>query len=653
MSDPDLEPKAATPRTIAVNARSVDGLDFDDPTDAQAAAEGRCDTRDPVIVKAADGRVIWNLPAYDFLSGDGPLDTINPSLLRQARLNLEHGLFRVAAGAKTDFDGITVDDFGAIYQVRGYDLANVSFVRGRTGWVVIDPLTAEETCAAALDLLYDTLGDRAPISALIFTHSHVDHYGGVHGLFPGGVPDGLEVWAPEGFLEHAVSENVIAGNAMNRRAVYMYGNLLAPGPQGQVDAGLGKATAAGRRGILAATRTITAADDGVAQSVDGLTVEFAYTPDTEAPAEMVFFFADTASLCMAENATHTLHNLYTLRGAQVRDALGWSKDLNAIVDRYGTRAERVFMSHHWPVTGEAVVPFLTRQRDLYRYLHDQTLRLANRGYTMTEIAERIRLPKPLAAEFDCRGYYGTVSHNVKAVYQRYLGWYDANPAHLHPHPPQEASVRYVRYMGGADAVLARAREDFARGDYRWVAEVVDHVVFAEPDNMEARALQADTLEQLGYQSESAPWRNVYLSGAYELRHGVPEAHNAGVNPDYLAALGVDQILDYVGVHVGEDAEGLSLAFNVVVTGDPGASGPVEYRVGLENGAINYSPDRRIEGLTTYTFQKGVLVDLVTGAATVASALADGQITVDGDGGELEALIATLDRYDGWFDIVTP
>ncbi|HEY4377643.1 MAG TPA: alkyl sulfatase dimerization domain-containing protein, partial [Acidimicrobiales bacterium] len=530
----DLTPKAATAATAAANRAMGEQSWLGDPADGERARRGR------VALPASrqvvrDGWPVWDLDSFAFVDGDAP-DTVNPSLWRQAQLNGEAGLFEVAPG---------------FHQVRGLDLSNLTVIDGDEGRIVVDPLTSEETARAALDLVNATLGER-PVSAVIYTHSHVDHYAGVRGIVDeadvaaGRVP----IIAPAGFLEAAISENVLAGNVMTRRASYMYGALLPRNPQGHVDAGLGKGIPLlGHQGLLAPTVDVD--ETGTELVVDGVRITFQVTPDTEAPAEMNFHFPDHRVLCLAENCTCTLHNLYTPRGAQVRDALAWSKYISEALELYGEATDVCFASHHWPRWGrDEVHHHLRAQRATYRFLHDQTLRMANHGLTPIEIAEELRLPPALEDEASSRGYYGTVNHNAKAVYQRYLGWFDGNPAHLHPLPPTDAGARYVEMMGGPDEVLRKAQAFFDAGDYRWVAEVVNHLVFAEPDNMAARALQADALEQVGYQAESGPWRDFYLTGAQELRNG-PMVGIGGstAGPDVVSALSTDMLLDYLGVRI--------------------------------------------------------------------------------------------------------
>lgn len=485
-----VAPKDATDITKQVNAAVLNHLPFADKTDLENANSGFIATLPDVTIKNEKGQVVWTLDPYKFLEGAEAPATVNPSLWRQAQLNMTNGLFKV-----TD----------RIYQIRGFDLSVMSIIEGDTGIIIVDPLTSTETAKAGLDLYYQHR-PKKPVVAVMYTHSHIDHYGGVRGVISEeDVNSGkVKILAPEGFLEEAVSENVYAGNAMSRRALYMYGALLPRGVNGQVDGGLGKTASIGTVTLIPPTDIIKTT--GEKRVVDGVEMEFQMAPGTEAPAEMLTYFPQFKALLAAEDATHTLHNLYTLRGAQVRDASKWWKALNEAIERYGAGTEVVFASHHWPTWGnENVIPYLESQRDLYKYIHDQSLRLLNSGYTMTEVAEIMTLPESLSQKWFNRDYYGSVNHDSKAVYQRYLGWYDSNPANLHALPPDEASKKYVEYMGGPAAVTEKAKKSFAEGDYRWVAMVMNNVVFADPTNKEARDLQADALEQLGYQTEDATW----------------------------------------------------------------------------------------------------------------------------------------------------
>jgi alkyl sulfatase BDS1-like metallo-beta-lactamase superfamily hydrolase len=636
MSDDPNAPKDAHPATRAANEAVRRALRLDDATDVARAERGRIAPPASPKVMSAGGFPVWNLDDFAFLDGEAP-PTVNPSLWRQAQLNTRAGLFEVVDG---------------IWQVRGLDLSNVTFVRGATGWIVIDPLTSEETARAALELVRTHLGDR-PVRALLYTHSHIDHFAGVRGVVDeADVRAGrVQVVAPAGFLHAAVSENVIAGNVMTRRATYMYGTLLPRGPRGHVDAGLGKAVP-----ILATAGLVAPTDEiettGTERTIDGVRFVFQLTPDTEAPAEMNFLFPDLRVLCMAENCTATLHNLYTPRGAQVRDALAWSKYIGESLELFADRADVVFASHHWPRWGAADVRrYLEKQRDLYRYLHDQTMRRANQGETMLEIAEALRLPAGLGDEFFARDYYGTVNHNVKAVYQRYLGWFDGNPANLHALPPVEAGRRYVDLAGGADALLAKAREAYARGDFRWVAQLVNHLVFADPANREARLLQADALEQLGYQAESGPWRAFYLTAAQELRNGVPAFGNGpGVAADIARAMTSDMLFDYLGVRIdGARAAGTALELTFRVTDRDEV-----HAVGVSDGALHHVRGRPARApQATVALAHDALLALVVGTKPLADLEAAGAIVVDGDLSALETLLGLLDTFRFWFPIVEP
>ncbi|HWE13953.1 MAG TPA: alkyl sulfatase dimerization domain-containing protein, partial [Solirubrobacteraceae bacterium] len=493
-----------TSKIAAANSEVRLRLPFSDTEDFDDARRGRIGSLSDAVIRATDGRVVWDAGGYGFLDAGCPA-TVHPSLWRQGQLVSMHGLFEVAEG---------------IYQVRGLDLSNMTIVEGENGVLVIDPLISTETAAAALALYREHRGER-PVTGLLYTHSHVDHFGGARGVVSqGDVAAGrVPVLAPAGFLEHAVSENVYAGGAMVRRATYMYGALLPKGPTGQVGAGLGQTTSTGTVSLI--PPTVEVAHTGQEETVDGIRMVFQLTPGTEAPAEMNFLFPERRALCMAENVTHNLHNVLTLRGAVVRDPHVWSRYLDQAIELFADEADVLFAQHHWPRWGQdRIVELLAKQRDLYGYIHDQTVRLINKGWVAGEIAEELELPPGLDREWHCRGYYGSLSHNVKAVYQRYLGWFDGNPAHLWTHPPQAAGERYVALAGGADALLSHARAAFERGDYRWVAEVVNHLVFANPDNTEARELQARALEQLAYGAENGTWRNFFLMGAQELREGI-------------------------------------------------------------------------------------------------------------------------------------
>jgi alkyl sulfatase BDS1-like metallo-beta-lactamase superfamily hydrolase len=611
----------------------LDSLPFADRQDFEDATRGLVGRRQPNAVTADDGTVVWDNDTYAFLDGEAP-DSVNPSLWRQSRLNAIEGLFEVVPG---------------IYQVRGLDLSTVSFVEGDEGVIVIDPLISRETAAAAIALYREHRGDRR-VTAVIYSHSHVDHFGGVRGVVDQEDVDAgrTQVIAPAGFVEHAVAENVYAGTAMSRRAGYMYGAALARGPQGQVGAGLGQTTSTGTVTLIPPTLEITAT--GEEHVVDGVRIVFQMAPDSEAPSEMLFYFPAHQALCAAEDATHTLHNLLTLRGAVVRDPNSWAKYLTETVDLFGADLEVVFASHHWPTWGrERAVGYLENQRDLYAYLHDQTLRMINKGMTGPEIAEEIQLPPVLENAWNARGYYGSVSHNVKAIYQRYMGWFDGNPAHLWEHPPVERAKRYVDLGGGADAVVERARAAFDAGDLRWVAELVNHVVFADPDHAAARELLADTYEQLGYGSENGTWRNFYLSGATELRDGQFGTPTDTSAADVIANLSPQMLFDALAVQVnGPLAWDERLTVDVVI-----ADTDERYRLRLAHGVLTYSAaPQRGEADATLTASKQALPVLAMGGLPPEKLAAVG-IELAGDPGIVGRLLAVLEPGDTDFAIVTP
>jgi len=629
-----VEPKDPTPETLAVLAAAAAAFE-PDRAEIERSQRGLLAAHDTGRITEGD-RVVWDTSRYDFIrDSEISPDSVHPSLWQQARMNAEHGLFQVAPG---------------LWQARGYDISNISFLEGEDGWVIIDPLTSSTTASACLDLANSHLGPR-PVTAVIYTHSHMDHFGGIHGVTTDeAVAAGdVRIIAPEHFLREAVFENVIAGPAMARRAAYQFGPRLPTGPRQQVDAGLGKTVPLGSVGLIAPSEEITGTGEELV--VDGIRIVFQLTPEAEAPAEMNFFFPDHGWLCMAENCTHNMHNLLPLRGAQARDSLGWSKYINEARELFGGDSDVLFASHHWPRWGrDDVDQFLRKQRDVYRWMHDQTMRLANHGLTATEIAEELELPTAFTEQTHTRGYYGSLSHNAKAVYQRYLGWYDGNPANLWKHPPVTAGERYVELAGGSDALLANARVAFERGDYRWVVEIVNHLVFADPDNEEARQLQADALEQIGYQSESATWRNAYLTGAHELREGLPPALGGGRRRGFAEALTIDMVFDAIGVRLNSDAvagEHVVTNWNFTDTGET-------WVLALENQTLHYVRGRHDEGATvTISLPKTVLGQLLVGATTFLDAAEAGDIAIDGDAAALLTIFGNLDEFDTAFPIVEP
>ncbi len=642
MTNETPDRKAASEATKALQRSVLASIAVAPTSDFERATRGRIAPGSPRQVIGRYGQALWDLDAYAFLDDPDtvePPSTVNPSLWRQGRLNNVAGLFEVTP---------------SIFQVRGMDISNVTFISGKSGWIVIDPLTSEETARAALAMVSEHLGSR-PVNAVIYTHSHTDHFGGVRGvlseddLASGRVP----VIAPEGFLDAAISENVLAGTVMIRRAMYMFGALLPKDAQGHVDTGLGKGMPGlASVALVAPTHEITATGEEL--TVDGVRLVFQITPGTEAPAEMNIFVPDERALCVAENCTATQHNLYTLRGAQVRDALMWSKYIDESLELYADECDVLFASHHWPRWGRAdLTEYLASQRDAYRYVHDQTLRMANHGMTMTEIAEELRLPLRLGNEFFNREYYGTLSHNAKAVYQRYLGWFDGNPAHLNSHTPVEAAKRYVQFMGGADAVLERARVSFDEGDYRWVAEVVNHVVFADPANESARLLQADALEQLGYQSESGPWRDFYLTGAMELRSngtvlkGLPgNALASGI----VGSMTPELLLDLIGVRLnGPKAANFEIEVELVIVD----RGDERWNFGVRSGVLHARRDARVAAPVGVISSIGAFAVLATGSKDFDELMARDDFRVTGDVQRLRALVEMLDVFEFGFEIVLP
>ena len=631
-----VDTKPATESTIKANEAVKASLPFNDKQDFTDAKRGFIAKPDTLTIKDDKGNVVWDLEQYKAFIGldKAAPDTVNPSLWRNAQLSMQYGLYKVT------------DD---IYQIRGFDLSNITFIKGDKGWIVFDPLISPDTAKAALAFINEKEGKR-PVVAVIYSHSHVDHYGGAAGLFSTQEErEQAQIIAPEGFTEHAVSENVIAGNAMGRRAVYMYGALLPRNAQGGVNGGLGMTTSTGQPSLILPTKLI--AKTGEELDIDGVKMVFQMTPGTEAPAEMNTWFPQHKALWMAENTTNTMHNILTLRGAQVRDALKWSTYLNETIETWGDQVEVKFQSHHWPRWDNAnIIDYFKKQRDLYKYIHDQSVRLMNMGYTGEEISEQIKLPPELENFWPNRGYYGTLRHNSRAIYQRYMGWYSGNPSDLDNLPPEMVGPKYIEFMGGEAEVLKKAKASFDKGEYRWVAEVLKHLVFANPDSKEGKLLLADTLEQLGYQAESGPWRSVYLQGAYELRNGVPNAGGTNTaSPDTIRAMPPSMLFDYLAVRLNpEKAAGKKMTINIDFTDIN-----EKHSLNIENAVLNHSTRYADKPDTTVTLTKKVLDDIQLGQTTLEQEIASGQVKITGDAKQFSEFVGMLDKFNFWFNIVTP
>lgn len=635
----DKNLKEASSFTKKTNDELLNYLPFSDKTDYENARKGFIATIEAGEIKDADGNILYSMKQYDFIKGDAPATT-NPSLWRQSELNSINGLFEVTEG---------------IYQIRGFDLANMSLIKGEKGWIIVDPLLSPETAKAGLDLANKELGER-PVTAVIITHSHIDHFGGIRGVvdeadvISGKVP----IYVPEGFFEHSISENVMGGNTMGRRASYMYGNLLPKDKKGTLGTGLGQTTSTGLAGILEGTDIINELN-GENRIIDGIEVDFIYTPESEAPAEMMFYFPKYKSFCQAEDLNHTLHNLYTLRGAQVRNGQKWSQYIDLAIAKWGDVVESSFGSHHWPTWENTnITNFWKSQRDLYRFIHDQTLRLANNGYTPREIAEMLKLPESLDKEFANRGYYGSVSHDIRAQYQLYFGWFDGNPSNLHKLTPEDGGKKYVEFMGGSANLLAQAKKSYDKGEYRWVAEVVSHLVFADPKDQDARNLLADAYEQLGYVSEAGPWRNFYLSGAKELRDGVkvlPSPNTAG--PDMIKGMSSDLFFNFMAMKfIGTDPEAakMNYNFNIIL---PDVNEKVALLVA--NGVVTPRIGSNVKDdvTATITINRKDLDRISLGEVKYQELIDNGTIKIDGNGDAFNKYLSKLDSFNFWFNIVEP
>ncbi|MGE0045370.1 MAG: alkyl/aryl-sulfatase [Hyphomonadaceae bacterium] len=619
-------PVDATTATRAANEAALAALP-QDSEDEDFAQRGFIATRADPIIRNQAGGVVMDLSAYDFLQGPAPA-TVNPSLWRHQRLLARHGLFQVSE---------------RIYQVRGFDVSNMTIVVGDTGYIVLDPLLTAETARAAMALVREHLGDR-PVVAVVYSHSHGDHFGGVRGVVDqADVTAGrVRIIAPHGFIEEAVSENVIAGNAMSRRATYQFGVAIPPGPEGAMGVGIGPALSRGSITLIPPTETIDQPIQDV--TIDGVRFQFQLTPGTEAPAEMNAYLPDLRALWLAENANATMHNVLTPRGALVRDTRVWAHYLSQALSLYGPNAEIMFTSHAWPRWGnERIRDFIASHRDAYKYLHDQSVRLMNQGFTGEEIAERVRLPESLAQRWFNRGYYGTMMHNSRAVYQRYMGWYDGNPANLYPLSEPEAAPRYVAAMGGARRVLRMAQQAFDRGEYRWAAELLNHLVFADSENTQARALLARTHTQMAFQAESAIWRGMYLSAAAELGGRAPFAGATTQSLDLIAATPSAMILDLLAVRLNPQTAA-PMRFNLVF---PDRN--ERFAVSIENSVLVYEADRaHADAQATITAPRAAFL-----AAMFAPQFPAPPPRVEGDGEVWTRFRASFDAPDPAFPIVTP
>ena len=626
--------KGATANTERANAAVRQAMTMNDKQDFEDATRGlMAQLKDP-IVKAADGRMVWNTQRYDFVKGDPPA-TVNPSLWREQKLNTAAGLFKVVDG---------------VYQIRGYDMANMTLVEGASGWIVIDTLFSEDVARAGLKLAMETLKSSKPVVAVIYTHSHADHFGGVRGVVDeADVRSGkVKLIAPEGFMDNAIAENVLAGNAMTRRANYMYGISLPANDKGSVGTGLGMALSIGAPGLI--PPTVIVKKTGEEMTIDGVRIQFQMAQDSEAPSEMMMYLPEKKALCLSEVAVKLMHNVYTIRGAKVRDALVWSKYINETLDLFPD-VEVAFASHHWPTWGNANVrQFVANQRDTYRFLHDRALNLANQGETMPELANASFFPKGLAADASSHGYYGTLSHNLRAVYNFYLGYYDANPATLDPLLPTESAKRYVAAMGGEAAVVALGRKAFADGDYRWVVELVNKAVFANPNNAEARTLQADALEQLGYQAESATWRNAYLMGALELRSGPKTSGASSSGPDTVRGMTNELLFDFIALRLNhEKTDGMKAAISMVFS-DSNEVWALE----LSNSVLNSTRGRVLKNPdVTITLTRPAFLAMLLQGKKLPELVQAGMVKVEGNPQSFGAVVANIMNFDPVFNIVTP
>ena len=631
--------KPATEATKKANAAVLKELPFNDK---QAFEDSRKGFIAPLenkgLVKNAKGDVVWDLPKFDFLSGDKAApDTVNPSLWRQAQIMQQFtGLFKVTEG---------------IYQVRGLDLSNITFIEAPEGVIVMDPLISAETAKAGLELYRKHRGNK-PVVAVIHSHSHLDHYGGVMGVTSNAdIKAGkTKIYAPAGYTEAALNESVIGGNRQTRLSGYQYSMLVERSPTGNMTSGLGLDTSKGTVTFAVPTTLITKPVQ--TETIAGLEFTFMLAPDTEAPAEMFFYIPKYKALCTAEDAVHTQHNVYSLRGAKVRSAYNWAKYLKLANEQWGGQADVLYAPHHWPIWGkERVSEHLTKQSAAYKFINDQSIRLANAGYDMVEAAEMLELPKALQQEWGLRGYYGTTNHNVKAAIDKQFGWYNGNPATLHPLPRIEAGKRYVEYMGGADAILNKAQKDFDKGDYRWVMQVLMHVVYADPSNMKARNLMADASEQLGYQSEAGTWRGWYLSAAKDLREGVKQLPVLGfASPDTVSAMPLELFFDYLSIRLnGPKAEGKTIKLNLDLPDTKD-----KYLLVVQYGVLQYHKDQQAKDAdASLTLSRDTLNEIIGGKLKPEQGITKGSIKLKGNAKKFEEFVSLLDTFDPWYQVVLP
>lgn len=639
---PDKKP--ATTITKQINEDVYQVLDFDDTQEEEFAKKGFITAPDSLQITDDDGNVVWNMDNYDFVRDADSPDSANPSLWRNTKSNVNYGLFQVS------------DD---IYQVRGYDLSNMTFVRTDNGWIIMDCLASSDTAKAALELFKSEMGD-IHIVAVIISHAHIDHYGGIQGVL---TQDELAdpslsldeqiasgktaIIVPDGFENAVMSENVFVGTAMKRRSLYQYGSVIQPGEQGRLSVGIGLAVSQGEVGYLSPTFNVT--EEVFETTIDGVKVIFQLTPDTESPAEMNTYFPDKKALWLAENCTASMHNIYTLRGAEVRDANSWARYITEAQSLFGKDAEVVFQSHNWPHWGNNVIQeYMTNTAAVYKFMHDQTLLYINQGYTSTEIANMIELPEALNKVWYTRQYYGTLKHNVKAIYQKYMGWYDANPVHLDELEPTEYAKKLVEYLGDADKVLEMAKSDYEKGEYQWVAQITNTLVYADPENEQAKYLCADALEQLGYQAESGAWRNAYLVAASELRNGTDMYPPSAVTGSGSTAQQMDMqtTLDYMGIML--DSTKLadkSFTINLQVTNDQ------NYLLKVHHGVLLYYPDEQDENadITITTKKAGILAIAACNEDGISKLIE----SVEGDQELYKAFCESMTPLSLYFNIIEP